>query len=441
MQPSLNRRHLLALLAAPAFAHLLAACSSDERKVDTTDPTVTPSSGPTPKADEARSALQRVDRGVEAADAAALDGSIISMSRTIWDGLVGRWPDKNLVYSAASVEIALAMAAAGSKGQTSTELYELLHARPDQLNGALNALTANLEALNRGATVTTELANSLWGQRGFSFEQPYLDELAREFGAGMNLVDYKSDPDGARRQINTWVDQATHQRIPELIGEGMIDQLMRLVLVNTIYLKAKWATQFIPELTTDADFTTLDGSTTRVKMMHREASFGYAEGSHWTAVELPYVGDELSMVLVLPDHDTTADHPEISGVHTALASTKVNLSLPRFDIDMSAELTKMFQDLGFTAPFDPDTADFSGITTEDRLYIGFVIHQANITVGEEGTEAAAATAVGMPAGAAPGTTQPPKRVVFDRPFSFWIRHRATDVALFTGRVVDPSGTS
>lgn len=437
---ALTRRRLLALLATPVFAGLVAACSDDTKPTDTTlgSTSTTPdTSGSRPTADEARSDLQRIERAVDVAVDAKLDASITYLGEVIWDGLVTESPDKNMVFSSASVAIALAMAAAGAKGDTAKQMYDLLDADPASLNGALNALTADLARINDSGALTSELVNSLWGQQGFAFNKPYLDELATEYGAGMNLVDYKTDPEDARKQINAWVDTATHKRIPELIPAKAIDNLMRLVLVNTIYLKADWATPFIPELTDDADFTTLDGSATKVKMMRREAFFGYAAGDGWTAVELPYVGDELSMVLVLDD-DTSTQQPKITEVGTALANTKVDLSLPRFQIDTAAELSKLLAGAGAPLPFDPDDADFSGITAEERLYIGFVIHQANITAGEDGTEAAAATAMGMPAGAAPGTTLPPKRVTFDRPFSFWIRHRPTNVPLFIGRVVDPS---
>jgi serpin B len=304
----------------------------------------------------------------------------------------------------------------------------------------MNALTTQLQSLADGE-VQLSLANSVWGQRDVGFQPDFLDLLAAEYGSGMDLVDFRTDPEAARAAINEWVDQQTKQRISELLPVGSITTETTVALVNAIYLKAAWELPFIAELTGDSPFTTAAGDTVDVPTMRRTAQFAYATGDGWQAVELPYANSSLAMLIFLPEPDFLQLFEEIFLVTDATAylqPQQVQLAMPRFDIESKFSLADQLAQLGMPLAFDIDDADFSGITTDLPLYLSAVVHQANITVGEEGTEAAAATAVVAVAGAAPTEVQPIAMTI-DRPFVFALRDRSTDTMLFLGRVGDPRG--
>src|SRR3990172_9369908 len=357
----------------------------------------------------------------------------------------------NLVFSPLSIHLALAMALGGVEGETATQMESALRVAgidPGALHAALNALDAALAARNREPVqvgdreekVEISVVNSLWGQRGFEFLAEYLDLLATNYGAGMRLVDFKTAAEEARLAINEWVADQTNDRITDLIPEGAIDELTRLVLVNAVYLDATWASQFSPDATFDAPFTLLDGTEVTVPTMHQSLSVPYAAGDGWQAVELPYTGEELSMIIVVPDAGSFPAVEESVGalldqVRAALTRSEVYLSLPKFEIRTQAGLADALRALGMTDAFDPAAADFTGISVEEELYVSDVIHEAFISVDEDGTEAAAATAVII------GTTSAPVAVVeltVDRPFLFFLQDRATGAVLFLGRVVNPT---
>lgn len=354
----------------------------------------------------------------------------------------------NVVISPASIALALAMARAGARGATAAEMDAVLHGVASDDHAAwLNALDAALATRTgtfkddngQDVKVSLRIANAPFAQEGMPLQQAYLDALASRFGAGLRLVDYIGQTEAARKLINGWVDDQTEHRIPELLVPGVLTPLTRLTLVNAIYLKAAWEFPFDPEATESAAFTLLDGSTVDVPTMTTTESLRYATGSGWQAVELPYVGRQLAMTLILPDdlaafeRDlTAASLGEITG---ALADRSVTLTMPKFGMETKAQLGGLLATLGMPAAFDPQAADFSGITTAEKLVISDVIHQANIDVDEKGTEAAAATAVVMRATAAPGE---PVTVHLDRPFLFALRDLQTGTVLFLGRVADPS---
>ncbi len=359
--------------------------------------------------------------------------------------LYGKLDRGNLVYSPASVGLALAMARPGAKGRTAAEMDAVLRSlgSPDRLV-QINSLARALDALNvadpqdANRSVVLRVANAQFAQRGYAFQAAYLDALASAFGAGAHLVDY-ADPEAARKTINGWVAQQTEQRIKELIAAGMLDPMSRLTLVNAIYMKAAWAEPFDSKSTTPLPFTTADGAVVQVPttaQLKEEAS--YAEGSGWRAVELPYAGGSLAMTVIVPDDlaafEQTLDAAAWDGIVSQLKPAAVTLRLPKFKLETRARLESQLASLGMHDAFDPDRADFSGITTEEPLYISFVIHQANIDVGEAGTEASAATAVGIRAGA----VLKPLSLDVNRPFLFAVRDRHTGAVVFLGRVADPS---
>ncbi len=285
-------------------------------------------------------------------------------------------------------------------------------------------------------------ANSLWGQQDTVFEQIFLDTLAANYGAGMHLVDYKTAAEEARAAINEWVADETEDKITDLIPEGGLNALTRLVLVNAVYLDATWAAQFDPELTSEGQFTTLAGDPVAASMMFQSSSFPYASGNGWQAVELPYLRDELAMLVVVPGAGRfTEVESRLNGglidevVGQLGMGPEVDLTMPKFEFRTQAGLSDALAGLGMPSAFDPASADFSGMTAQEALFISDVIHEAYIAVDEEGTEAAAATAVVMRATAAPVETV---ELTIDRPFLFALRDRDTGALLFMGRVTDPT---
>jgi serpin B len=394
---------------------------------------------------------------------------------------------KNIVFSPASIALALAMARAGARGDTATEMDATLHTTGwEALGPGLNALDQALASRsstwqdsNGQRELALQIANASYGQRGWTIERGYLDAIAAAFGAGLRLADFATDREAARKTINAWVSDQTRQRIPELLRRPDLTERTRLVLLNAIYLKAEWAMKFYESSTELTPFSRLDGSRVDVQMMHA-VSFGtapampYARGNGWQAVELRYLGadgtEPLAMVLILPD-DLQAFEARLSSAQleriTAaltvqrglLAETRpctgdralyegechpysVSLFMPRFGIETRADLKAVLDALGMPRAFDRGRADFTGIHVpegpDDRLFISKVIHQANIDVDEKGTEAAAATAViGDTAG--PGASAQKEIILrLDRPFLFFLRDVETGAVLFMGRVTDPS---
>jgi len=396
-------------------------------------------------------ALARSDLPRASADPAEASGAgraIDAFGFDLYRELARNAGGADIVVSPASIAIALAMARAGARDETAAQMDAVLRSiGSDEGAAAINALdqaltgrSGNFKARDgKSYDLALRIANAPFAQRDLTLEPAFLDALASRFGAGVRLVDYKTDAEGARRLINGWVDEQTEARIPELLAPGILDALTRLVLVNAIYLKAPWEIAFPEASTKPGPFTRLDGSTVDVPMMSLEESFAYADATGWRAGELPYVGGSLALTIIVPDDlaafESTLDADTFGQVTEALAPRQVDLAMPRFETETMADLADLLIALGMPLAFDPFAADFSGITTEEPLYISNVIHQANISVDEKGTEAAAATAVVMRT-----TSAPSERVELrvDRPFLFALRDGPTGAILFLGRVLDPS---
>jgi len=355
----------------------------------------------------------------------------------------------NLFFSPYSISVALAMTYAGASGDTAAQMADSLHFAlpPERLHPAFNAyaldLQARAEAVTEGTPFELSIANALWGQQGFAFLPGFLDLLAENYGAGMRLVDYTIDPEGARLAINEWVSDETRERIQDLIPSGAIDAMTRLVLANAIYFKAGWRNTFNAEVTAPAPFTLPDGSTIQVEMMSQEESFGYALLEGYRAIELPYQEGNVSMLVILPDEGRFADIEQaldpamVEALVGNLTYGPVVLSLPKFTTEASFRLNDALQALGMGDAFDAARADFSGMDGARDLFIGSVLHKAFVAVDENGTEAAAATAVIMELMSAP--ILEPIEFTIDRPFVYLIRDNQTGMLLFVGRVLDPRG--
>jgi serpin B len=434
----ISRRALLTLLGlAPLGALSLSSCGSSGT---------------------AAASLARSDLARAAADAAAgrRAGEAVSAFTGDVYRAVSTASKGNLVCSPYSIAVALGMTAQGARGRTAQEMLTVLHA--DGAAGAAAALASGLNALDQalaaragtyrrpdGSEATVELAsaNSLWGQRDLVWVKEFLDVLAREFGTGMRQVDYRQAPEPARLAINAWVGEQTKGRIPELLAQGTIIPDTRLALVNAVYLKAPWQEAFEKELTQSAPFTRLDGSTVEAKLMHSTLAAGHARGPGWSAVDLPYADGRLAMAVIVPDRGRfaevakTVDGAWLTALLGGLAPAQVQVGLPRWTTRSQLSLAQTLAAMGMPTAFT-DRADFSGMTTQEKLMIDAVVHEGFIAVDEAGTEAAAATAVLMRATSAPAG---PVSVIADRPFLYVIHDNADPAArtpLFIGRVLDPT---
>ena len=359
--------------------------------------------------------------------------------------------DGNLVLSPISIRLALAMTWAGADGDTAAQMADVLHLDlpPDRMHSALNAIDALLGSRNREEPpgpdgqerkVVLTINNALWGQAGYGFLQEFLDTLAINYGAGMHLVDFEADAEAARSAINDWVADRTSELITELIPAGVLTEMTRLVLTNAIHLDASWSHPFSPSETWDGVFTTLDGSEVTVETMHRTGELQYSAGDGWQAVELPYVGNELAMLVLVPDEGRFKEiESNLSAVLEAARDSRiaaVALGLPKWEFRTQKGLVSTLNALGMKDAFDSVVADFSPMTGSPELYVSEVIHEAVVKVDEAGTEAAAATAVVMDLRAAlPGEAV---ELEIDRPFLFALRDLETGAILFIGRVADPT---
>lgn len=350
----------------------------------------------------------------------------------------GQYEGENLFLSPYSVSLALAMTWAGARGDTEAEMAETLHLDSPQetLHPAFNSLDLTLDARG-GEGLRLDMANSLWGQVGYHFLAEFLDTLAVNYGAGMRLVDYASEPEACRVRINEWVEDETERKIKDLIPRGFITPTTTLVLVNAIYFKAFWESTFDKNKTVDDHFTLLSEESVTVPMMNQEGDFLLAVEDGYSAVELPYVGGEVSMVIVLPDQgrfeeiEESLDRERLEDIIDNLDICHgLLVSIPRFEMDCWFSLADALSKMGMPGAFTGG-ADFSGMTGSRDLFIGNVLHGAYVLVNEEGTEAAAATAVVMERGM-------PPRFRADRPFIFLIRDVETGSILFVGRVMNPA---
>ncbi len=358
--------------------------------------------------------------------------------------------DENVFYSPYSISIALAMTYAGAKGQTAEQMAQALHFNlpADRLHPAFNKLALELESRSKsedpesGQVFQLSVANSLWGQSGARFEQEFLDVLARSYAAGMRLVDYEKNAEAARQKINDWVNQSTNQKIKDIIPEGALDALTRLVLANAVYFMAAWVHPFEPDATQPGTFHLLNDATVDAPMMHEQTGLSFMQGEGYRAVQLPYAGWQVSMLILLPDEgqfgdmEARLDADLVNATVAAMQYGEVILTLPKFKFEWSAGLVDGLKALGMQDAFDPASADFSGMDGARDLFIGNILHKAFVAVDEAGTEAAAATVVLMPASA---PSSGPIEFNVDRPFFFLIRDDPTGTILFLGRVTNPAG--
>jgi serpin B len=354
----------------------------------------------------------------------------------------------NLFYSPYSISLALAMTYAGARGETEKQMASVLHylLPQDSLHPAFNSLDLELNSRGEGAKGKDDkgfrlnVVNAIWGQKDYKFLPAYLDVIAENYGAGLRVLDFAGAHEESRITINDWVSEQTEGRIKDLIKQGLITPLTRMVLTNAIYFNAAWKYPFDEKYTAEAPFHLLDGREVSVKMMHNSELFGYTGGEGYQAVELMYDGGELSMVILLPAEgnftafEASLNAGKLEEIIAGLEMREVTLSMPKYEYESEFSLSDALQAMGMTEAFSM-SADFSGMTGNNELYIKDVVHRAFISVDEAGTEAAAATAVVMELKGAPGL---PVEVTLDHPFIYLIRDIKTGAILFIGRLLDPA---
>ncbi len=363
----------------------------------------------------------------------------------------------NLFFSPYSISTALAMTHAGARGQTETQMAGALHFPiitkpgtelsskliPDRQKFAsvFGKIIKDLNSRSKKGGYELRVANALWGQEDYGFLGEFLELIKTNYGGSLNEVDFVRAAETARKSINTWVEKKTNNKIKNLIRKGVLSSMTRLVLTNAIYFKGNWAKQFKMDKTKEAPFTLANDRKVDVAMMNQTGQFNYMETESFQALELPYVDDELSMIILLPkefdgldEFEKTLTAENLSKWLGNLRNRKVIVSIPKFKMTSQFALASVLKSMGMIDAFSPN-ADFSGMNGRRDLFISAVIHKAYVDVNEEGTEAAAATAVTMKL-----TSVGPTRVpVFqaDHPFLFLIRDNHSGSILFIGRVMNP----
>ncbi len=408
-----------------------------------------PSKGEPPKPEFEPNPTARVDRPLEVPEVSTdqasqiarhIDDFAIDLHRAIAK------PTENLVFSPASITLAFAMVHAGARGKTAEELAKVFHLEgdPARLAEGFAAALGRWRETQEG--VELKIANRLFGDRATPFEPDYLDVTARRFGAGLEPVDFRGAAEGARKHINAWVLEQTRDRIPDLIPANALDASTRLVLVNAIYFKAQWTDEF-PEYATKSGPFFAPGGERKAMLMQRTGYMPVTKRDGATLVSIGYGDGRYAMSIALPDArdglpalEAKLNRKWIDEAHAAQTSSgRVQLTMPRFKIEPGEPLAlrRVLEPLGLRTAFSAN-ADFTGMAAaKEQLVLSEAFHKAFIAVDEKGTEAAAATAVGMRAGSAMPTGEP-LAITVDHPFVYMIRDTGTGAILFMGRVADPT---
>jgi serpin B len=381
------------------------------------------------------------------ADAARLARSSNAFGFDLYQRL--RRAPGNLVISPASITTALTMTWGGAKGETAAQMSKVLHLEgtADEVMATSGQLARSLQEPSR--PVVFRIANQLFCEKTYTLVPVFVEKTRAAFGAPLELLDFKTAPEPARVYINEWVEGKTEKRIKDLIPSGGVKLDTRLVLVNAIYFLGDWAQPFEHEATRPAPFHLTASETKDVPTMNRAAGFRMAQKDGVTALEIPYKGGELSMMLLVPDEieglaavEGALDSKKLDALASAMKTERVWVAFPKFEVNPSGTLSLGgdLKALGMTLAFDLRKADFTGIANPpdpgEGLVIAEVFHKGFVRVDEKGTEAAAATAVVMRSRSMPEA--PPRQLKVDRPFLFLIRDNASGLVLFLGRVSDPS---
>ncbi len=377
----------------------------------------------------------------------ALSGVIDANNQFAFD-LYSKYKSKegNIFFSPYSISTALAMTYEGARGQTAEEMLSVFHFPEDDKTRRLGYANLYNEINKKDKKYKLHTANALWAQQYYQFLDEYFDIVEKYYGGKVTNLNFMGDQEGSRITINNWIEDHTNNKIKDLIPPGLITPLTRLVLTNAIYFKGEWVRQFNKDDTIEQDFRVTSNNIVKVPMMLRtddESIFNYAEDDKLQILELPYSGEELSMLILLPKNndmealENSLNFTVLSKIKEELIEQRVDIFIPRFKFETKYFMANTLEEMGMPTAFS-GVADFSGMTGKKDLTISQVIHQAFVEVNEEGTEAAAATAVIMKITSI-GPDEP-KIPTFraDHPFIFLIQDRETGIILFLGRVSDPS---
>jgi serpin B len=352
----------------------------------------------------------------------------------------------NVIFSPYSISIGLAMAYAGARDQTETQMATTLHFNfsQDKQHLLFNAIDYELASRKQNDSTSGDKylklkhVNSLWAQNDYPFLNKFLDVLMMNYGTGVRLVDFSYNSEQARQDINQWIAEQTENKISELLAPGSVNRYTRLVLTNAMYFNAAWDKPFDFLITRTGSFSLENGDLVATSMMTQQtASYPVYVYSGYQALQLPYYGNEFSMLIVMPDHGTFAafeqalNYALIENIVANSINLNVKLTMPKFSCKFGVKLKDKLSAMGMPDAFT-ESANFSGMDGTRNLSIGEVFHKANIIVNEAGTEASAATAVTMT------YTSLPKEIVINRPFIYMIRDMKTGAILFLGRVKNPS---
>lgn len=352
----------------------------------------------------------------------------------------------NLFFSPYSISSALAMTYAGARDTTADQMAETLHFPKAQADAhlAFANLAAHFQDIQASGEVTLTIANALWLQQDFDVLESFLNIVKEQYQAGIFQVNFKAAYQDVRERINTWVAEQTNQKITDLLPPGTLSELTRLVLTNAIYFKGEWSTQFDPEHTQEEIFWTSPEKEVKTPLMHRKGSFQYGENDTVQILQIPYTGDQISMVVFLPKAKDGLAAMEatlsLECLTTWIEETflrEVDVFLPKFTLTSQFSLADTLKALGMREAFTTD-ADFSGIETTKSLNISDVIHKAFVEINEEGTEAAAATGVIIGVTSVQEKPEPIPIFKADHPFLFLIRDNHTGSLLFIGKMTNPA---
>jgi len=344
----------------------------------------------------------------------------------------------NIFFSPYSIFVALSMVYEGARGNTATEMQNVLNIKQNDSPtlGSFGRIYNLLNQNQKGYTIST--ANAFWAHQDYQFLKEYLGLLENFYMAEANELDFSKNVEAAET-INSWIEEKTNDKIKDMIQPDMLSDLTKLVLTNAIYFKGLWDSPFNPDKTFKTDFELTTGETVKVQMMSdsKDSNFNYSETDELKIIELDYEGKDLSMIIILPKEnnitiaESSMNYENLSIWKNDLFEIDINVEIPKFKFETKYSLNNLLNDMGVIDAFSPGVADFSGMDGTNNLFISKALHQAYIEVNEEGTEAAAATSIIMELTAIPDSFRA------DHPFVFLIQHKETGAILFMGRIMNP----